>query len=46
VAPKQTERVLKPLGAWAQKHSTAITVVICVVFGAYLLIKGLAPLVR
>jgi hypothetical protein len=46
VAPAQTDRVLKPLGAWAQKHSTAITVVICVVFGVFLLAKGLAPLIR
>jgi hypothetical protein len=46
VAPKQTDSMLKPLGAWAKKHSTAITVVICVVFGAYLLLKGLLPLVR
>jgi hypothetical protein len=46
VAPKQTDRVLKPVGAWAESHSTAITVVICVAFGAYLLFKGLAPLVR
>jgi len=43
IAPAQTDRLLKPLGAWAQKHSTAITVVICVAFGGYLLVKGLAP---
>jgi hypothetical protein len=46
LAPKQTDRVLIPLGEWAKKHSTAITVVICLVFAAYLLVKGLAPLIR
>ena len=46
LAPAQTDKVLKPLGAWAQKHSTAITVVICLVFAAYLLVKGLAPLIH
>jgi zinc transporter ZupT len=45
LAPTQTDSVLKPLGEWAKRHSTAITVVICVVFGAYLLVKGIAPLV-
>jgi zinc transporter ZupT len=45
LAPKQTDIMLKPLGAWAKEHSTAITVVICVVFGAYLLVKGAAPLI-
>jgi threonine/homoserine/homoserine lactone efflux protein len=45
LAPKQTDSVLKPLGAWAKKHSTAITVVICVVFGVYLLVKGVTPLI-
>lgn len=44
IAPKQTELLLVPLGAWSKKHSTAITVVICSVFAAYLLAKGLAPL--
>lgn len=44
VAPAETDRLLKPLGAWAQEHSTALTVVICVVFGAYLLFRGIAPL--
>ena len=46
VAPAQTDRVLKPLGAWAKAHSTPITVIICLVFGGYLLFKGLAPLVH
>ena len=46
IAPAQTDRLLKPLGAWAQKHSTAITVVICLVFATYLLVKGLSPLAR
>jgi hypothetical protein len=44
VAPKQTDLVLKPVGEWAQAHSTLITVVICVAFGGYLLIKGVAPI--
>jgi len=46
LAPAQTDRVLLPLGAWAKKHSTPITVAICLVFAAYLLIKGLAPLIH
>jgi hypothetical protein len=46
IAPKQTDRVLKPVGQWAQTHSSAITVVICVVFGGYLVIKGLSPLLH
>jgi hypothetical protein len=45
ITPAQTDRVLRPLGAWSQKHSTAITVTICLVFSAYLLAKGLIPLV-
>lgn len=44
LAPAQTDRLLVPLGEWAKKHSTAITVVICLVFAAYLLFKGIAPL--
>lgn len=43
VAPAQTDKLLVPLGAWAKKHSAAITVVICVAFGGYLLFKGIAP---
>ena len=46
IAPAQTDRVLTPLGAWSQKHATAITVTICLIFAAYLLAKGLVPLVR
>ena len=46
LAPAQTDRVLKPLGVWSQKHSTAITVTICLIFAAYLLAKGLVPLVH
>jgi hypothetical protein len=45
IAPAQTDHVLKPLGAWSQKHASAITVTICLVFAAYLLVKGLVPLV-
>ena len=45
LAPTETDKLLKPLGAWAKNHSTAITVVICVVFGGYLLYKGLLPLI-
>ena len=46
VAPKQTDKLLVPLGDWAKRHSTAITVVICGVFAAYLLFKGLWPLLH
>jgi hypothetical protein len=46
VAPKQTDKVLKPIGGWATRHSATITVVICIVFGAYLMVKGLSPLLR
>lgn len=46
LAPHQSDRVLKPLAAWTGKHSKVITVAIAVMFGAYLLARGLPPLLH
>lgn len=40
VAPALTDRVLKPFGEWVDGHSRAIGLVIEVVFGVALLVKG------
>jgi hypothetical protein len=45
-APQQTDKGLKRVSAWTGAHSKAITVAICLIFGAYLLAKGLLPLLR
>jgi hypothetical protein len=44
VAPDASERALARAGAWFSAHRRALTVAICLGFGAYLLIKGLARL--
>lgn len=46
LAPKASDKLLKSLSAWMSKHSTAITVAICLVFAAVLLVKGLQPLLK
>ena len=46
VAPHQSDRALKPLSAWMGRHTKVITVAISVVFGVYLLARGLPPLLR
>jgi threonine/homoserine/homoserine lactone efflux protein len=46
VAPRQSDRALKPLAAWMGGHSKVITVAISVVFGIYLLARGLPPLLH
>jgi threonine/homoserine/homoserine lactone efflux protein len=46
LAPRASDRALKPLAAWTGRHSKVITVAIAVVFGVYLLAKGLPPLFR
>jgi hypothetical protein len=46
VAPKQSDALLEKTAAWTGDHSKAITVAICVIFGVYLLAKGLPPLLR
>jgi hypothetical protein len=46
VAPAMTDRVLKPFGAWVDGHSRAIGLVIEIVFGVALLIKGGVKLYR
>ena len=39
-APQRASAVLGSLRAWMEKHSRAITVVLCFVFGAYFLLRG------
>ena len=46
VAPKKSDALLKKVAAWTGAHSKAITVTICVVFGVWLLAKGLPPLLH
>jgi hypothetical protein len=46
IAPQQTDKGLKTVSAWTGAHSKAITVALCLVFSAYLLAKGLPPLLR
>jgi len=46
LAPRLSDRALKPVAAWTGAHSTAITVAICAVFGVYLIVRGLLPLVH
>jgi len=40
-APQRASRVLGSLRAWMEKNSRAITVVLCFVFGAFFLLRGL-----
>jgi threonine/homoserine/homoserine lactone efflux protein len=40
VAPGSSERILATIGTTVKRHSHAITVVVLVVFGAYLVVKG------
>jgi threonine/homoserine/homoserine lactone efflux protein len=40
VAPGVADRVLTPLNSWVTKHQRVIGMVVCFVFGAYLLWKG------
>jgi threonine/homoserine/homoserine lactone efflux protein len=46
VAPKRSDELLKPLAAWTSEHSNAIAAVISLVFGLYLVAKGLPPLLK
>jgi hypothetical protein len=39
--PQQASEVLGSLRAWMAKNSCAITVVLCFVFGAFFLLRGL-----
>ena len=46
VAPRRAASMLSPLARWATAHSRALAVSISTVFGLYLILKGLPPLVR
>lgn len=46
LAPRAADRMLTPLAAWVGRYAKAITVAISLGFGAYLLAKGLPPLLR
>lgn len=46
VAPRASERLLAPVAGWVGKYSKPITVVISLVFGVYLMAKGIPPLLR
>ncbi len=39
-APKTADRVLTPLNSWVTKNERVIGMVVCFVFGVYLLVKG------
>lgn len=41
VAPRSSDRLLGGIGETVKRHSRAITIVVLVVFGAYLLVKGI-----
>jgi len=42
--PQLASTMLDSLRVWMQKYCCAITVVLCIVFGAYFLIRGLTGL--
>ena len=42
--PQLASTMLDSLRVWMQKYCCAITVVLCIVFGAYFLIRGLSGL--
>ncbi len=44
VAPDSSQRILTSIGASVKRHSRTITIVVLVVFGAYLLAKGVLKL--
>jgi len=46
VAPRTADRVLKPVGAWVNDHSKAVTMAVEIVFGVALLLKGSSKLLR
>lgn len=46
VAPRETNRLLKPFSAWVGRYAKTITVAISLVFGVYLIAKGVPPLLR
>ena len=39
--PRRASTMLGSLQTWMRKHNRAITVVICFVFGAFFLVRGL-----
>jgi hypothetical protein len=42
--PQRASNMFRPLRAWMEKHNRAVTVVLCFVFGAFFLVRGLLGL--
>jgi hypothetical protein len=45
VFPGKSEKVLGSLKAWLLKHSKAVGVAVLLVFGTYLLVKGITAVI-
>lgn len=46
VAPRESDRLLRPVAAWVGKYAKTITVAVSLVFGVYLIAKGAWALMR